>query len=245
MSSGRWTRWLVVCQAALLLALGVGVFALRYSLLSWRPALLALAVASLLMGVIGFFSLLYLYLQFRQGNHDGAGHCVKAVALSLLPLAALLVLGVKSRGVPPIHDISTDTVNPPAFTVLAAARKPEQNSVQYPGGEVAAQQEAAYPQVKPYLSGAAVPMVYAACLETAKRLGWEVVAQDPDAGRIEAVATTAVFRFQDDVVVRVTATDAGSRVDVRSASRVGVSDFGANAKRIQEFLAAVRTQVES
>jgi uncharacterized protein (DUF1499 family) len=71
-------------------------------------------------------------------------------------------------------------------------------------------------------------------------MGWEIVAADPAAGRIEATATTLWFGFKDDIVVRVSAAEQGSRIDVRSVSRVGRSDVGTNAKRIREYLAKLR-----
>jgi uncharacterized protein (DUF1499 family) len=74
----------------------------------------------------------------------------------------------------------------------------------------------------------------------AKAMGWDIVASDPAGGRIEATDTTFWFGFKDDVVVRVTPQPAGSRVDVRSLSRVGGGDLGANAARIRAFLAAVK-----
>jgi uncharacterized protein (DUF1499 family) len=69
-----------------------------------------------------------------------------------------------------------------------------------------------------------------------------VVASDPAAGRIEANETTRWFRFTDDVVIRVAPDGAGSRVDVRSVSRVGRSDFGVNAGRIRAYTAALKAR---
>jgi uncharacterized protein (DUF1499 family) len=73
--------------------------------------------------------------------------------------------------------------------------------------------------------------------------GWTVVASDPASGRIEANDTSRWFRFTDDVVIRVAPDGAGSRVDVRSESRQGRSDFGVNAKRVRAYLAALRSRL--
>ena len=70
----------------------------------------------------------------------------------------------------------------------------------------------------------------------AVELGWEIVAAEPDRGRIEATATTFWFRFKDDVVIRLTPRGYGTYVDVRSKSRIGGGDMGANANRIRRFL---------
>ena len=77
--------------------------------------------------------------------------------------------------------------------------------------------------------------------ETAAGYGWEITARDESAGTIEAIATTRWFGFKDDVVIRVGASGTGSRVDMRSKSRLGRSDAGANAQRIQEFLQALQS----
>ena len=71
-------------------------------------------------------------------------------------------------------------------------------------------------------------------------MGWEIVASDPAQGRIEATATTFWFGFKDDIVVRLAAEGTGSRVDVRSLSRIGSSDVGANAQRIRAYLEKVK-----
>ena len=80
-------------------------------------------------------------------------------------------------------------------------------------------------------------------LETAREMGWEIVASDPEAGLIEATATTAVMNFKDDIAIRITETDTGAAVDVRSVSRVGISDLGANANRIRTYLHALRVKL--
>jgi uncharacterized protein (DUF1499 family) len=78
-------------------------------------------------------------------------------------------------------------------------------------------------------------------LGAARRMGWEIVAADSAAGRIEATATTTWFGFKDDVVVRIKPNQNGSRIDVRSESRVGGSDIGTNAKRIRRYLGELRS----
>lgn len=242
--NGRsWGNWLVVCQGVLLVGIFFCLAGVRYAFLPWRTALLCVAITSLLMASIGFFSLLFVYLQFKRGGTAGGRNSFLAVALSLLPVMAILVLGVKSKGVPPIHDITTDTLNPPGFTVLAKERQQGENSAQYAGQAVAEQQAAAYPDITPLMSNKGTDAAYTACLKAVQGKGWRIVEQDPDKGRIEAVSITSFFRFKDDVVVRVAATAAGSRVDIRSASRVGVSDFGKNAARVKDLLKIVESDL--
>jgi len=152
--------------------------------------------------------------------------CIPAVRRANFPwLLAALVLGAGSasvpleflrqaRLVPPINDISTDFANP-AF---------------------AEQQRKAYPDIQPLEVAAPPAEVFPRALAAAEAMGWEIVRKDPAAGRIEAVATSAWFGFKDDVAVRVAPATRGSRIDVRSKSRVGRSDIGTNARRIRAYL---------
>jgi uncharacterized protein (DUF1499 family) len=142
-----------------------------------------------------------------------------------------------ARTVPAINDITTDTANPPAFVAVLPLRAGAPVSADYPGAETAAQQRSAYPDIRPVDLGVPPAAAFARALDTAKSLGWTIDATDAAAGRIEATATTPWFGFKDDVVIRVTPTASGSRVDIRSHSRVGKSDLGTNAKRVRAFLA--------
>lgn len=162
---------------------------------------------------------------------------VAALFIGLMAGAPLLALMTIAKRLPYIHDITTDTVDPPAFVTLVAERRAAPNGVAYGGAEVAAAQQKAYPGVRPLTLAAPPAAAYPRALEAARAMGWHVAAADPAAGRIEATATTLWFGFKDDVVIRIRAGGAGSRIDVRSVSRVGQSDLGANARRIEEFLA--------
>jgi len=161
---------------------------------------------------------------------------VGAVVTLLVVAVVAMPMQMKQRAqsVPPIHDITTDTENPPAFTALAAAREKAPNEVDYPGAETARQQLAAYPELKPIT----LNMPLASAMEAAKAIiqarGWQVA--ETTSNTIEATATTRWFGFKDDVVIRMTETGNGVKVDMRSASRVGKSDVGTNAERIQKFL---------
>jgi uncharacterized protein (DUF1499 family) len=142
----------------------------------------------------------------------------------------------QARGAPPIHDITTDTANPPRFVDVLPLRKNAPNRVDYEGAAVAAQQQKAYPDIASAKVPFAPAQAFERSLDIAKALGWEIVAAVPAEGRIEATDTTLFMGFKDDIVIRVRPDGAGSRVDVRSVSRVGRGDFGANAKRIHAFL---------
>ncbi|CAM4069895.1 DUF1499 domain-containing protein [Vreelandella rituensis] len=155
-------------------------------------------------------------------------------------LGAIALLSVpwqhwqRAQAVPPIHDITTDTQDPPAFEALAQAREEAPNAVDYPGEATARQQRQAYPDVEPLVVQASMEAVLGAAQAEIEDAGWQLAAVTDD--KLEATATTAWFGFQDDVVIRLTQTDSGIRVDMRSASRLGRSDVGTNAARIKAFL---------
>jgi uncharacterized protein (DUF1499 family) len=143
----------------------------------------------------------------------------------------------RAQSVPRIHDISTDTENPPRFVAVLPLRKGAPNTAEYGGKEVADAQRKGYPDIQPKMLDAPPQVAFARALDTAERMGWTLVANDPAEGRIEATDTTFWFGFKDDIVIRVTPAGAGSRVDVRSVSRTGRSDIGTNAKRVRDYLA--------
>ena len=138
---------------------------------------------------------------------------------------------------PAINDITTDTANPPVFVAMVALRAGAPVPVTYPGEATATAQHQAYPDIRPIELAAPPAEAFARALDAAKRMGWEIVVADAGAGRIEGTATTPWFGFRDDVVVRVTPTATGSRIDVRSVSRVGKSDLGTNAARVRRYAA--------
>jgi len=219
-------------SAGMLVAAGFGAqfgiwdYRLGFQLVRWSEYT-GLATAAL--------ALIWLVIpRFREGR--------------ILALAAALAIGLgvayfpwqwvqNARSVPAINDITTDTDDPPAFVALIAARAGASVPAAYPGGETAAKQRQGYPDIRPLELPVPPATAFARSLDAAKGMGWHVEAADAATGRIEATATTPWFGFRDDVVVRVARTPTGSRIDVRSVSRVGKSDLGANAKRIRAFLA--------
>lgn len=163
---------------------------------------------------------------------------VGAVALLVVPLMHLQ----QARAVPPIHDITTDTEDPPAFTVLVEAREAAPNAVEYPGESFARQQREAYPDIEPLELSISVDDAFEAAVAEVHASGWELVGVSDDV--IEAVAVTTWFGFRDDVAIRLRESESGTRVDMRSASRIGRSDVGANAARIRAYLAALEARVQ-
>jgi len=144
---------------------------------------------------------------------------------------------VKSN--PFIHDVSTDTAYPPEFVAVLPLRKKDDNSLE-PNAEVAAMQHAGYPDLQPVMVAATPEQTLHRAEAAARAMGWEIVAVDPQSMRIEATATSLLFGFKDDMVIRIRPESDGkaSRLDMRSASRVGRSDLGVNARRIRAYFKA-------
>lgn len=151
-----------------------------------------------------------------------------------------------AEGTPPIHDITTDTDNPPQYIAIAPLRANAPNNMIYgdqPNWDkprMAAAQHEAYPDIVPQTFSEPKNVVFDRALASARAMGWEIVDQNPSTGRIEATDTTFWFRFKDDVVIVVSETPQGSVLNARSLSRVGTSDVGKNAARLREFFASLR-----
>jgi len=228
------------------LALGLGILAVllllvagpgtRLGLWHFRTGFLLLRVgayagiAAAVLGLVG--------LARTPGRSRAAA--LGALLLGLVAFGIPLWWMRTARSVPPIHDITTDTERPPAFVAILPLRADAANPAEYGGPEIARQQREAYPDVVPLTLPVPPGAAFTRARAAADALGWRIVAADSAAGRLEASDRTAWFGFIDDVVVRVEPQGEGSRVDVRSVSRVGKSDVGKNASRIREFLAKMR-----
>jgi uncharacterized protein (DUF1499 family) len=224
----------------------VAVGALASTAPLYRTRIAGLATTFLIMRwsvYIAGAAVLLALIGLAVGLRRGSGRAMPMVALVLVAAAfATPIAKVRQASrVPRIHDITTDTERPPEFVAIVPLRAGAPNTMAYGGPELAAQQRSAYPAVQPLTLALPPNQAFDRALATARAMGWEIIASDPAAGRIEAVDTTLWFGFKDDVVVRVAAAPGGSRVDVRSLSRVGLSDVGTNAARIEKFIAALKT----
>jgi hypothetical protein len=188
-------------------------------------------------GLLGAVLALAAAIVAFRGKHL-PGFVLSLVALALGITVVALPFSWKSTAqkLPRIHDITTDIVNPPRFVAILPLRAKTSNPAEYGGPEIGAKQREAYPDVKTLVLNVTNDQAFALALDAARRLGWQVVAAVPAEGRIEATDTTFWFGFTDDIVVRITPAGNRSLVDVRSVSRVGISDVGTNARRIRGFL---------
>jgi uncharacterized protein (DUF1499 family) len=226
---------LAVLAGLLLLAAGPGArlglwhFSVGFQLLEWAAWLGFATAAAAALALVS--------ARVRRGN---AGKLAAAFLLGLMVGATPLYWQRVARAAPPIHDISTDLENPPPFVELAPVRARAPNGAAYGGTAVAERQKQAYPDIEPLVLPLEPPLAFEHALHAAREMGWEQVAAEANDGRIEATATSFWFGFKDDVVIRVSPADSGSRVDVRSKSRLGRGDAGANARRIRQYLGKLR-----
>ena len=144
---------------------------------------------------------------------------------------------------PFIHDVSTDTENPPEFVAAAKLRKPGDHPVAYDGKEVADLQHKAYADLAPLMTPASKEKVFEAAKAAFASMGMQLADADMAQGRIEANQTSLLYGFTDDMVVRIASAADATKVDVRSKSRVGRSDLGQNAKRIRLFLQKLKANL--
>jgi len=212
----------------------VGPIATRFGWMRFPLGLGMLALGSLSAAVVVVTALV---AALRGGSAAGMVAMLVGIAALVVPVGQLVSAG----RAPAIHDITTDTDNPPRFVALLPLRGADASTPNYDGPDAAVQQRRAYPDIVPLTLPASPADVLARADRAARALGWTVVATDPLDGRLEATATTFWFRFVDDVVIRIRPEAAGSRLDIRSKSRVGRGDLGANARRIRAFVAEVQS----
>ena len=232
-----WARRMALFSLA---AVVLAIIILRSGLLEIWPALatfagaLALAVVALLLALAAFVVI------WREGL-EGMGYALTAIGIGVAMLAYPTYLVAKSYKLPRLYDITTDPLDPPRYEALARIRPRDANPIIYAGLSAAELQRAAYPDIETLEADVSVQASYDAALAVITKRRWRIVEQRPPQpprreGRIEAVARTPIMGFRDDVVVRLRADGDGSRVDVRSSSRYGAFDFGANAARVRALV---------
>lgn len=235
-----WGLALAILVALAALSSGLGHrsgwwdFGTGFLILRWAGYFALVAVGVSLVGSIR---------ARRKGPRRGLAMAILGVVVGLAVVGIPWSYLRSARDAPPIHDITTDTENPPRFVAVLSLREDAPNPAGYGGPTIAAEQKKAYPDLGPVVFDVPPDQVFERAVAVGRAMGWEVAAAVPSEGRIEATDRTFWFGFKDDVVVRITRVAGGSRVDVRSVSRVGRGDLGTNARRIRTFLKKLRATV--
>lgn len=204
-----------------------------FAILKWAAICGIAAALAMVIGILFFRSRTRAHLVLA-GAAVAVGLVVAGIPTNWLMTAHRL---------PRINDITTDTESPPRFVSIIPLRRDATSPVEYGGPKVASQQIRAYPDVKPAVLALPPDKSFTLVLAASKKMGWRIVDTNPNEGRIEASDTTFWYGFIDDIVVRVRAEAGGSRVDVRSLSRVGLSDVGTNARRIEKFMKVLKKEL--
>ena len=272
---------LLVSAVIILIILAGGPLGYRYFMVPIMPSLMSLVLA-LAGGLLVFVSaVVMLFIALRQRLVKDRNLLLITMVLSSLPVIVMLPQFIALLSVPPIHDITTDTVNPPVFDAIVPLRAGAPNSLVYGSGLLAADllankenidypqavsleihimpdspddlenesnpmhaavlslmQSVAYPNIRSLDTSLEMAQAVSRAETVLGEQGLDIVAVNAEKGLVEATETSFWFGFKDDVVVRVTALENGSRIDVRSVSRMGNSDIGKNAARIEQFLQA-------
>ncbi len=230
--AGRLGLWLAIAALVTVVLSPIG-----YRLGWWGVpiALLQMLKWAVYLGIAGgVLSAIAFLLQRRAGALGG-------LVLALLVIAYPLIQWRKVQNLPYIHDITTDTDKPPVFAALAGARKAAPNGAEHKGADIARQQKQAYPDLVPFDSKLPPAELFAKAKALAQDMKWEIASADAAQGRLEASERSLLYGFTDDMVLRIVARDGGSRLDMRSMSRVGRSDVGVNAARISAFMTRLRS----
>ncbi|KAA5595917.1 DUF1499 domain-containing protein [Blastochloris sulfoviridis] len=239
----RYSHLAIWSRRLALFALAVALLGIALSRLNIVETLAALGVfaAGVAVAAVAVLVALVALAAIWNDGYRGLAQAVTGLLVGLVVVAGPAAMAVIAYRLPAIHDISTDLVDPPRIIAGAAARPPGANPAAYEGERVAALQQAGYPDLKPLIKDWTPDQAFRAARELIEKRRWRILDQVPPRpgreGRIEAVVRTLVFGFRDDVVVRIRPAAEGARVDVRSASRYGVHDIGANARRIKSLLA--------
>jgi uncharacterized protein (DUF1499 family) len=232
------------------IAVAVSILIVRFGFLEMKPALatffgaLGLAGLSILIGLAGFAAI-------WQNGTRGMARILLAFVIDAVVLAYPAYLTWQYRKLPPIHDITTDPIDPPRFEALGRLRSGDgANTAVYAGLYSAEQQRQAYPDIEPVELEIPVDRAYAIALQLVNKRKWLVIderAPQPPRriGRIEAVARTPIMGFREDVSIRVVPDGDDSRVDIRSSSRYFESDLGSNAARVAKLIDDINTAAEA
>jgi hypothetical protein len=221
----------------------------RFGFLEMKPALATFFGA---LGIAGL-SILVSFAAFAaiwQNGSRGMSRILLALLIDAVVLAYPAYLFLQYRKLPPIHDITTDPIDPPRFEALARLRTGEgTNPAVYAGLYSAELQRQAYPDIETVELDVPAQRAFEATMRLVNKRKWLVIderaPQPRSIGRIEAVARTPIMGFREDVSIRVTPDGDGSRVDIRSASRYFESDLGSNAARISKLIDDLNTAADS
>ncbi|MBX7496620.1 DUF1499 domain-containing protein [Qipengyuania sp. 6B39] len=256
----KWSLWL---SLAVLAWFALAAFGPKFGIIHWRTGLLFMIrqAGPYLLGIAAVFAVIALAFAFLKTPRGPWWKAAVGVAIPAVLFLGLASIGSKAESVPPIHDVSTDLLNPPEFSPATMTTRGELeanpiNDYATPLGQIEmwanSEDEAlkvknhadiiseSYPELKPIVLGNTTDeQAFDAIVAAMGEIGLKDVRRVSGMNSVEGVAETFAFGFKDDVVARV----ADGQIDIRSVSRVGVSDLGYNAARVEELSEAIRKRL--
>jgi hypothetical protein len=251
-----WSRRVALFS---LVATFIGVIIVRSGALDVVPAVSTLAGA-LALAVVAILLALGAGIMIWKDGLGGFRQAASAVLIGLALIGYPAYLGVRAYQLPAIYDVTTDPIDPPQFDAIARLRPRDANPVTYQGLYAAELQHVAYSDIEAEQTTATPQEAFDAAMKVISKRRWRVVNARPPAqglpptrvsnprapqdfsgrdGIIEAVARSLILGFREDVVVRIRATNDGTRIDARSASRYGRNDLGSNATRMRNLMSDI------
>ena len=240
----RLASWSLRLALFSLVATFMALIVVRSGALDLVPALSTLACALLVAAVAILLAVGAGIVIWREGL-GGLRQALLAALIGIALIGYPAYLGARAYQLPAIYDITTDPIDPPQFDAIARLRPRDANPIAYQGLYAAELQHAVYPDIDPEDTTVSPQEAFDVAMKIIVKRKWRVVdarpPRGPTGGRpadgiIEAVARSLILGFPEDVVVRIRATNDGSRIDVRSASRYGRGDLGSNAARVRNLI---------
>jgi len=239
-----WARRLALFALAVAF---LAIIVVRLDFIEIVPGLATFAGA-IGISVIGMLFAVAAFVVIWREGLKGLGHALLAFVIGIALISYPAYLGTKAYRLPPLNDVTTDLADPPRFEAIARIRPREANSIAYPGQAAAEVQRTVYPSIAPVQTSSSPAELYEAARAVVAKRKWAIIDdRAPQTGRregrIEAVARTALMGFRDDMVIRIRPIAGGARLDIRSASRYGKHDFGANAQRVTSLIEDIEDAV--
>ena len=210
------------------------VIGTRLGLFDFRVGLLCFVLSA----IAGVFIILVTAVATRKQKEEQAKRKLsQAAVISAIPVVLVAMAVSKGSQAPPIHDITTDLNKPPQFQAAEDRRNIGENSLEIAPATLSSLAKH-YPELAGHKSSLAMHEALLVAAKTAESLNWKIyyINEQASVSQFEAVDTTLWFGFKDDIAVRLSQVDSGTMIDLRSASRVGRSDLGANAQRIKDYI---------
>lgn len=229
-------------QAALLLLCSV-VLAFELELIQFKFKLLVVVIAVLGSALVALIGSAVLLMRYVHNEYVPTDLPILMASCILPMILTLSNLGSEGIMAPNLYDVSTDVEDPPKLVYARKMRSEYDRNPDYPI-ERAAQQLAAYPDIKSQPIAVSARDAFQLSMYVSSLLGWSIVNTNPVTGQIELRSKSKFMAFKADMAIRITPVDENNCIiDMRSAARKAERDFALNARRIRTFFAGFNAEL--